>query len=1113
MTTPVDSGIPILPGYAWAANGLALTFTDESSPTPVSWLWDFGDGTTSTVQNPTYTYGQASTFTVVLTVTNANGSSYSVSGNIVVATSGVTNGSVSGNTFAPEPAFTAAIDYLAVAFTDTSTTSFPPITAWLWDFGDDWTSGVQNPTHTYHLPGTYTVLLTASDSYSGTQSAMVSYPITVTQAPAVTAAFNFTTADLQVTFTDQSITSAPGGTIDTWHWDFGDGQVSSAQNPVHTYSSAGSYTVTLTAGDSASNVNQVSQSVAVATPSFSYVINGLSVTFTDTSTTLNPPITSWLWDFGDGATSNSQGVSHTYAAAGTYTVSLTTTDASGPQLPVTQAVTLAAVAPAPTPTPTPPPVVAPLATVTPGPTYVLKGFVGYSALANNTPGVTSTLGELSTDSRTFAQDIQVYGGSTGGATPSSVDMSVFSTTNSDGTAAVVPSDYASTLLTIAAWLYNQALLGSFTADANVFIQALTSQYGTVINTITIDQMLSQGGIWLPGELQFYFTNASTVSPSNTGLSRIKLWFSDQAFRSEYDLYTIAVVSPVTNLDDFFNAATQVQTSVNVLTLPQLMANIATARNSWPETILSSQIFDWMDPVTVGNFIPTNWTYLIWGAAGNNIDAIKQALQAYILANSSHTQAEWAAIFPDIFTSTEFIITPLWTQYAIPNQTLVQGMYAATVNPNQALTMAVETAVGSTYTPQYIANHINIVPTAYKAMAMAVVGNPQNEGGITEFTVRWPDYLDVPTTSSDYQRMGQDTQAFVSLLYKLLAAAETMTDTSDLPVDVTRLTRVNSATGDTVMYAVAAYNNVDYLVVTKAFLVGKYGATTNTTASAGISYNGTFNNGAYQLLSSTSTMTLQFVPENTVAPLTWTILDTTMSSASIDTTGLLTATFPSVGLYTVTLQLTDAQAHSVTQTLTFNYQQPTTGGSSALAFGTQTLPMGTVGTAYNGTILISGGTVPYAITNQSLPPGLTATISGTEVLISGTPTQASGTQAGTTSVIGIVDSTSGTPQATSLQFAISIAAQGSSTVAVGAPTNLSLTIGTQYTGSSAITGGVSPYTLVSDTLPAGLSAAIVNNTVAISGTPTTQTTGSFAASITVADSQNVQGTGTFTFTVN
>ncbi len=134
------------------------------------------------------------------------------------------------------------------------------------------------------------------------------------------ASFTFAAADLMVTFTDTS-TNAPT----SWAWDFGDGGSSTEQNPTHTYATSGTFTVAMTAtnaGGSSSATADVTVTAPVVDPpvaSFTYVVDQLMATFTDTST--NVP-TSWAWDFGDGATSALQNPTHTYAAAGTYTVSL-----------------------------------------------------------------------------------------------------------------------------------------------------------------------------------------------------------------------------------------------------------------------------------------------------------------------------------------------------------------------------------------------------------------------------------------------------------------------------------------------------------------------------------------------------------------------------------------------------------------------------------------------------------------------------------------------------------------------------------------------------------------------------------------------------------------------
>jgi len=150
---------------------------------------------------------------------------------------------------------------LNVAFTDTST-NVP--TSWAWTFGDGGTSSAQNPTHNYTVPGTYTVTLVATNSAGSNTKTRTGY-VTVGGPPV--ADFTGTpltgARPLSVAFTDTS-TSAPT----SWAWTFGDGGTSSAQNPTHSYTVAGTYTVTLVATNTAgSNTKTRTAYVTVANPS------------------------------------------------------------------------------------------------------------------------------------------------------------------------------------------------------------------------------------------------------------------------------------------------------------------------------------------------------------------------------------------------------------------------------------------------------------------------------------------------------------------------------------------------------------------------------------------------------------------------------------------------------------------------------------------------------------------------------------------------------------------------------------------------------------------------------------------------------------------------------
>ncbi|MDO9540004.1 MAG: PKD domain-containing protein [Methanocalculus sp.] len=135
---------------------LSVVFTDTSTGTPTSWSWTFGDGNSSTLQNPTHQYVTAGIYTVTLTATNAGGSDTETkTGYITVSEPGTPP--VANFTGTP----TSGTRPLSVVFTDNSTGT---PTSWSWSFGDGSTSTAQNPTHTYVTAGTYTVSLTATNA-------------------------------------------------------------------------------------------------------------------------------------------------------------------------------------------------------------------------------------------------------------------------------------------------------------------------------------------------------------------------------------------------------------------------------------------------------------------------------------------------------------------------------------------------------------------------------------------------------------------------------------------------------------------------------------------------------------------------------------------------------------------------------------------------------------------------------------------------------------------------------------------------------------------------------------------------------------------------------------
>ena len=323
--------------FTSAVSSMQVTFDSSGSSDPdgtiASYSWNFGDGQSSTTANPSHGYATAGTYDVTLTVTDNLGKSSSVTHQVTVT----------------NPAPTAAFDYSVSVRTVTfnSSGSSDPngtIAGYLWNFGDAGTSTAANPQHLYAGPGTYNVTLTVTDNHGATSS--ITKPVVVSNA-APTAAFTSSVDMLAATF-NSSGSSDSDGTIASYSWTFGDGGTSTAANPSHTYAAPGTYTVNLTVTDNDGATGNVSHQLTVAnaannppTAAFTSSVAGLQASFNSSgSTDGDGTIVARSWTFGDGQNGTGTSPSHTYAAAGTYNVTLTVTDDDGASDDVTHQVTV-----------------------------------------------------------------------------------------------------------------------------------------------------------------------------------------------------------------------------------------------------------------------------------------------------------------------------------------------------------------------------------------------------------------------------------------------------------------------------------------------------------------------------------------------------------------------------------------------------------------------------------------------------------------------------------------------------------------------------------------------------------------------------------------------------
>ena len=309
----------------------AITFTStatSASGVITQWNWNMGDGNTQ-VRNSgaafNYTYALGGTYTVSLTVVTDKGCSSTIFSQVVtVRATPRADFTLPGNLCLPSASAT---------FTNTTTIndgSLAQVT-YLWDFGDATPTSTQtSPTHTYSGTGPYTIKLTATSNNGCTHDTSKQLTTIYARPTALfTGAAEICRGD-STQFTDGS--SAAGSTVAQWFWDFGDGKTSNLQNPKHAWAVAGTYTIKLWV-NSATGCRSDTMSKAITvnaqpTAGFSFSAircAGKDVTFTDGSNPVSGTISEWHWAFGDGGTLDqftAGPVMHSYALAGSYTVSL-----------------------------------------------------------------------------------------------------------------------------------------------------------------------------------------------------------------------------------------------------------------------------------------------------------------------------------------------------------------------------------------------------------------------------------------------------------------------------------------------------------------------------------------------------------------------------------------------------------------------------------------------------------------------------------------------------------------------------------------------------------------------------------------------------------------------
>jgi gliding motility-associated-like protein len=288
----------------------------------INWLWDFGDGTTSTQQNPVHTYNSYGAYQVKLIATADDGCQ--------------TKDIITKNfSIKPKPQADFKLDKACagetIHFSDLSSIDENTINNWQWKFGDGSIIQLQHPEKLFSTAENQIVDLVVKSTEGCSDT--ITKTISVSSKPIA----NFTLTGICVgspsKFSDLS--TVANNQIATWYWKDGNGQTYTIQSPEITYIQARDYDIEFAVSSASGCISDTVRrtvtigSKPIADFEFANSCGEKTANFTDKSVNNNQPLVKWFWNFGDSKSSNTQNVLHTYSAFSSYTVSFAATSSMG----------------------------------------------------------------------------------------------------------------------------------------------------------------------------------------------------------------------------------------------------------------------------------------------------------------------------------------------------------------------------------------------------------------------------------------------------------------------------------------------------------------------------------------------------------------------------------------------------------------------------------------------------------------------------------------------------------------------------------------------------------------------------------------------------------------
>lgn len=424
------------------------------------------------------------------------------------------------------------------------------------------------------------------------------------------------------------------------------------------------------------------------------------------------------------------------------------------------------------------------------------GFGTIFQFQNNIPGQESPIGELSSWSRTYSKEKGEY-------QDTSVPGYGLVTFSCKDTVTEQDVQLEQVEVSEVIEVMRQLVLYASSAippiDPNDFRDSIQAQMYASIENLVFGELNSLGAATLPSWVSW---------TSKTGnKSDFHIWLADAAFQDQYPNYFINVTPPLTPVVDLLgNWQTQVD-KMQTRTLSVLLSEAQESKNQKPETYVRTLEVDYVNRNNVSQKYKVNFVLMVYGVAGDDLDSFKDAIIAFLVAQSGRPESDWQPVFPDLFKRTEFVFWPRWDLISIPNMSQRTGLYSTIVGLQESLDFVMTHT--DFYLQSWTQRNSYSMPINYKLLSMGVVNGENNASDMLDLKVLYPDYLPVDTTSPDFQRMQPNTREWVLFINKMAIAAETATNISQLPRGFRRIKRNDK------LFVSGVYNKATYLMAARS----------------------------------------------------------------------------------------------------------------------------------------------------------------------------------------------------------------------------------------------------------------------------------------------------------